>query len=191
MELSIPANALEFDDLYRDEETCLRTLIQAKWPDGFVCPRCRGEHGWELEARPVVECAACGHQASALAGTLFHSAKLSLRVLFRLVYQLVAEKSGTNMCALSRQMGVSYKTAILWSRKIRDAMVRPDRQKLAGVVEVDEATLGGPAEGCPGRKLSPWGNSCPRGACPDPRCSWRKPARTCLTGSGAALPRTA
>jgi transposase-like protein len=153
MDLPLPANALEFDKLYHDEETCIRTLIQAKWPDGFVCPRCGCSHCWELETRPVLECADCGHQTSVLAGTLFHGAKLPLSVLFRLVYHLVAEKSGTNMCALSRQMGVSYRTAMLWARKVRHAMVRPDRKKLSGTVEVDETVLGGPAPGCPGRKL--------------------------------------
>lgn len=155
MELPIPANALEFDKLYHDEENCLRALILAKWPSGFVCPACGSDRGWELTTRPVVECAACGHQASALAGTLFHGAKLPLSVLFRMVYMLVAEKSGTNMCALSRQCGVSYPTAVLWARKIRRAMVRPEREELSGTVEVDETTLGGPAPGHPGRKLGP------------------------------------
>jgi transposase-like protein len=155
MDLPLPANALEFDELYRDEETCLRTLILARWPDGFECPRCGCSHGWELETRLVVECADCGRQTSPLAGTLFHSAKLPLTKLFRLVYQLVAEKSGTNICALSRQIGVSYRTAMLWARKIRHAVVRPGREKLSGTVEVDETILGGPAPGYPGRKLGP------------------------------------
>jgi Zn ribbon nucleic-acid-binding protein len=155
MELPIPANAIEFDKLYHDEESCIRALIMAKWPDGFVCPQCECDHGWELETRPVVECVGCGHQASATAGTLFHGAKLALLVLFRMAYLLVAEKSGTNMCALMRQCGVSYPTAVLWARKIRRAMVRPQRERLAGTVEVDETTLGGPAPGHPGRQLGP------------------------------------
>lgn len=155
MDLPLPANALEFDKLYHDDEACRRTLLQAKWPTGYICPRCGATHGWEHRKRPVVECAECGYQASALAGTLFHAAKLRLSVLFRLVYLLVAEKSGTNMCALSRQIGVSYRTAMLWARKIRHAMIRPDREPLSGTVEVDETTLGGPAPGYPGRKLGP------------------------------------
>jgi hypothetical protein len=37
----------------------------------------------------------------------------------------------------------SYETAWAWLHKLRRAMVRPDRELLAGVVEVDEASVGG------------------------------------------------
>jgi len=73
--------------------------------------------------------------------------------LFRIVYHLVAEKSGTNCCAIQRQFGVTYTTAALWRRKVRDIMVRTGRTPLEGIVEIDEFQLGGPAQGCSGRKL--------------------------------------
>lgn len=155
MELPLPRNAIEFDDLYRDEDACVQALVDARWPGGFVCPVCECDRCWEREDRLLFDCVECGHQVSPTAGTLFHGAKLPLRKLFRLVYLLVCEKSGTNMCALARQVGVAYNTAMLWARKIRHAMVRPGRARLSGTVEVDETTLGGPAEGHIGRSLGP------------------------------------
>jgi transposase-like protein len=155
VEIPLPRNAIEFDDLYRDEDACFQALVNARWPDGFVCPRCQCERCWELKGGRLFECMDCAFQVSPTAGTLFHAAKLPLRKLFRLVYLLVCEKSGTNMCALARQVGVTYNTAMLWARKIRHAMVRPGRAKLSGTVEVDETTLGGPAEGYQGRSLGP------------------------------------
>ena len=41
----------------------------------------------------------------------------------------------------------SYETAWTWLHKIRKAMVRPDRAKLSGVVEVDETYVGGEEHG--------------------------------------------
>ncbi len=41
----------------------------------------------------------------------------------------------------------SYETAWAWLHKLRRAMVRPDRELLSGVVEVDEAFVGGRATG--------------------------------------------
>lgn len=155
MEIPLPRNAVEFDDLYRDEEACIQVLVDARWPDGFVCPGCGCTRCWEYQNRLLFGCVDCGKQVSATAGTLFHAAKLPLRKLFRLVYLVVCEKSGTNICALARQVGVAYGTAMFWARKIRHAMVRPDRNKLSGIVEVDETILGGPAEGHPGRSLGP------------------------------------
>jgi Zn ribbon nucleic-acid-binding protein len=153
MELMIPKDAVEFSRVYGDDEACRRAVVTARWPEGFRCPRCSHNRGWSHRTRPLIECAECGHQASALAGTLFHGAKMPLSKLFRLAYLLVAEKSGTNVCALMRQVGVSYPTALLWARKLRTALVHPRRRKLSGIVEVDDAKLGGPAESKFGRAL--------------------------------------
>jgi len=155
MEIPLPRNSLEFDELYRDEDACIQVLVDARWPDGFVCPRCGETRCWEYQNRLLFECIECSYQVSPLAGTLFHGAKLPLCKLFRLVYLLVCEKSGTNMCALARQVGVSYATATLWARKIRTAMVRPGREKLRGTVEADETLLGGRARGYRGRARGP------------------------------------
>ena len=100
----------------------------------------------------------CGQQTSILAGTLFHCCKLPLVVAFRIIYLIVAEKSGTNAMAISRQTGVSHRTALLWVRKVRSTMERRPREKLSGKVEVDETVVGGKTENMPGRQLGP--NQC-------------------------------
>lgn len=45
----------------------------------------------------------------------------------------------------------SYETAWLMLHKLRRAMVRPDRDKLSGTVEIDESFIGGLEEGLRGR----------------------------------------
>src|SRR3990170_1571484 len=45
----------------------------------------------------------------------------------------------------------SYETAWAMLHKLRRAMVRPDRDKLSGEIEVDESYIGGVAAGKPGR----------------------------------------
>ena len=153
MRPAIPPNALAFEKRFRTERSCRLALLRTRWPDGFACPRCGSPRYFELRSRPVIECARCKKQVSLLAGTLFHAAKLPLTLLFRLVYLVVAEKSGTNACALSRQVGVSYPTALLWMRKVRDAMSARRRTRLNGEVEVDETIVGGKQEGSRGRRL--------------------------------------
>ena len=46
----------------------------------------------------------------------------------------------------------SYKTAWVWLHKLRRAMVRPDRDQLSGVVQVDESYVGGVEAGVRGRE---------------------------------------
>ena len=55
--------------------------------------------------------------------------------------------------SVQRVLGLkSYKTAWSWLHKLRRAMVRPDRDRLLGVVEVDEMYVGGVEKGVHGRK---------------------------------------
>jgi hypothetical protein len=44
----------------------------------------------------------------------------------------------------------SYETAWAWLHKLRRAMVRPERELLSGVVELDQSFLGGRSHGKPG-----------------------------------------
>ena len=151
--LPVPENLIDFMRMYGTQAACLDALILARWPNGFACPRCGQGRGWRHENRPLIECAACGHQASPTAGTLLHGAKLELHKLFLLLYLLVAEKDGANCKQLQRQVGVNYKTARLWTLKFRDMLHGRDRDKLTGRVQIDETIVGGSDGTSIGRRL--------------------------------------
>jgi transposase-like protein len=70
------------------------------------------------------------------------------------MWYITSQKNGVSALGLQRVLGLgSYRTAWLMLHKLRQAMVRPGREKLSGVVEVDE-TYWGSAEfgGATGRK---------------------------------------
>ena len=75
-------NLLDWQKRYGDEEACAAALMQQRWPEGFVCPRCGHHHGYFIASRRVYECAQCTHHASLTAGTLFHSTNLPLTKWF-------------------------------------------------------------------------------------------------------------
>ncbi len=57
---------------------------------------------------------------------------------------MVNQKQGVSALGLQRVLGLgSYRTAWSWLYKLRRAMVRPGRDLLDGVVEVDETAVGG------------------------------------------------
>ena len=63
------------------------------------------------------------------------------------------QKSGISALGLQRALGLgNYKTAWAMLHKLRRAMVRPGRDRLTGVVEVDEAYWGGEETGVRGRQ---------------------------------------
>ena len=68
------------------------------------------------------------------------------------MWHIANQKYGANALGLQRILGLgSYNTAWQWLHKLRRAMVRPDRERLAGPVEVDETYLGGKKPGKRGR----------------------------------------
>ena len=86
------------------------------------------------------ECVACGKQTSVTAGTVMHRTKLPLTVWFWAAHLMATHSNGMSAQQLKLGLG-SYKTAWLLLRKLRRAMVDPEREPLAGLVEVDETSL--------------------------------------------------
>ena len=65
---------------------------------------------------------------------------------------VTSQKHGARALGLQRVLGLgSYNTAWTWLHKLRRAMVRPGRDKLTGVTEVDETYIGGVGSNVRGR----------------------------------------
>ncbi len=99
------------------------------------------------------ECARCGRQTSVTAGTIFQDTRKPLRLWFRAMWTITTQKNGASALGLQRVLGLgSYQTAWPWMHKLRRAMVRPGRERLTGLVEVDETYWGAEEEGVIGRQ---------------------------------------
>ena len=68
------------------------------------------------------------------------------------MWYVTNQKSGVSALGLQRVLGLgSYHTAWSWLHKLRRAMVRAGRDRLTGIVEVDEVFIGGERSGKRGR----------------------------------------
>lgn len=68
------------------------------------------------------------------------------------MWHITSQKYGANALGLQRVLGFgSYHTAWEWLHKLRRAMVRPGRENLSSLVEVDETLIGGEKPGKRGR----------------------------------------
>lgn len=91
------------------------------------------------------------HQVSSTAGTIFQGTRKPLQMWFRAMWRVTSQKNGASAKGLQQSLGLgSYQTAWAWLHKLRRVMVRPGRDQLSGLVEVDETYVGGP-EKRPGR----------------------------------------
>jgi transposase-like protein len=146
-----PGTLLEFEKRFSDETKCRAYLFALRWPKGFVCPVCGA--GALAIRRDLWRCVQCSRETSVMAGTIFQDSKLPLTVWFRAMWQVASQKNGVSALGLQRVLGLgNYKTAWALLHKLRRAMVRPGRDRLNGVVEVDETYWGAEESGVRGRQ---------------------------------------
>ena len=138
-----PKDFQEFLIQFPDEKSCWQYLIDIRWSDGYVCPHCNSANYW-LTAQHKIHCTSCEKAFSITSGTIFQDSKKPLLLWFHIMWWVVAQKTGASAYNLMDFMGFgSYQTAWLWLHKLRRVMVRQGREKLSGVVEVDETYIGG------------------------------------------------
>ena len=144
--LSMP----EFFERYGTEGQCQAALQAARWPRGFVCPKCGGAARTQFVrgGLPYWQCGGCPHQTSLISGTMFEASKLSLKRWFLAMQLLTQSKNNVSALELMRQLGVCYRSAWLLKHKIMEAMrLREEPRELSGRVEIDDAYLGGERTG--------------------------------------------
>jgi transposase-like protein len=137
-----PQNWNDFLDWFGTEESCLAYLEKLRWASGFVCPSCGSVGEAYRASRTRLMCRACQHQCTVTSGTIFDKTRTPLRVWLAAAWYVTNQKQGVSALGLQRVLGLgSYQTAWTMLHRFRRAMVRPGREQLKGLVEVDETYL--------------------------------------------------
>jgi transposase-like protein len=102
----------------------------------------------ERSKRFLWRCRDCGQQFTVRVGTVFEDSRIPLRYWVHAFWRASASKKGVSALQISRETGLSYKSALFLMHRIRFAMsdeVPP--RSLDGVVELDETYIGGKRPG--------------------------------------------
>jgi len=138
----------EFYKRYGAEEQCRAAMFALRWPKGFECPGCGVSEHCVVTTRGLYQCRDCRRQTSPIAGTIFASTKLPLRIWFLAIYHLTQSKQGISSIELGRRLGVTQTTAWKIKHKLKQVMLERDATKrLTGRVEIDDAYVGGQRAG--------------------------------------------
>lgn len=152
--LSAAAHTLSLPQVMRMEEAeAWLTFRKIRWPNTGgvpVCPRCECSSCSDYpraNGAPRFRCQACHHDFSPTSGTLFAHHKLLIRSYLAAVAIFCNEVKGKSALALSRDLGVQYKTAFVLAHKLREAMAAARKGERIGgagrIAEVDGAYFGG------------------------------------------------
>ncbi len=98
-----------------------------------------------LKTRKIWKCKTCRRQFSVKVGTIFGDSAIGLDKWLPALWMLANCKNGISSYELGRALGVTQKTAWFMLHRIRLAMQTKSFRKFSGLVEADEAFIGGKA----------------------------------------------
>jgi transposase-like protein len=152
--LSKQAKTLTLAQVFRmsdaEAEVMFKRIRWAATNGDPVCSHCGSLDAYDCRrpnGAPRFRCRECGKDFSITSGTLFASHKLPLRGYLAAVAIFCNEVKGKSMLAMSRDLGLSYKSAFVLAHKLREAMSEEMNGRRIGddraEAEVDGAAFGG------------------------------------------------
>lgn len=128
---------------FPNEKSCRAYLEHLRWGDSPCCPFCGSTDSYKFPSESRYRCRDCKQKYSATVGTIFENTKIPLRKWFVAIYLLSAHKKGISSLQLSRDLGVTQKTAWFILHRVREMLKDNDPQLFNSMVEVDETYIGG------------------------------------------------
>src|SRR4029077_5186419 len=125
-----------------DQETARVYLESRLWPNGVRCPVCGLGERITTRKGGFYRCNQCKEDFTVRTGTIFERSHVPLHKWVYAMYLVVTARKGISSMQLSKEIGVTQKSAWFMLGRLREACGN-DLTALEGVVEVDETFVGG------------------------------------------------
>jgi transposase-like protein len=117
-------------------------LEDRRWPTGTVCPHCNKPERVTPRPQGYYRCLECAETFTVRTGTVFERSHVPLNKWLYAMYFLVTARKGISSLQLSKEIGITQKSAWFLLQRLREAC-GSDLEQLQGIVEIDEAYVGG------------------------------------------------
>jgi len=128
--------------LIPDAETARLYLEERLWPNGTICPTCAGQDRVTVRKGGFYRCNKCKLDFTVRTGTIFERSHVPLHKWIYAMYLMVTARKGISSMQLAKEIGVTQKSAWFMLQRLREACAGKGG-KLNGIVEIDEAFIGG------------------------------------------------
>ena len=128
--------------LFPDEASALSYIEKTLWGDLPICPCCKGTNSIKRPSRKGHFCKKCRKDFTVRIGTVFENSNIGLHKWLYAMYLFVTSRKGIPSLPLSKEIGITQKSAWFLLQKIR-ASCKQSMQLLDGIVEIDETYIGG------------------------------------------------
>lgn len=126
--------------------TTARQFIEKKrWANGVECPACQSHKITSRKGKREGQfvCGHCAKDFSVRTGTVFERSHIPLHKWLYAIYQVVTARKGVSSMQLSKELGITQKSAWFLLHRLREACFDKEMKQLLGIVEMDETYIGG------------------------------------------------
>lgn len=139
-------NILELLDFSPDEQACVEHLESIRWESRVISPFDPTSTVYKCKNNRY-KCRNTGKYFNVKTNSMFENSKVSLRKWFLAIYIVTSHKKGISSIQLSKDIGVTQKTAWIMLMCIRKRYgIEHEEGCLDGIVECDETFVGGEKE---------------------------------------------
>ncbi len=130
---------------FADPDIATAFARDMRWPDGVICPTCGSREVYYLATQRRWKCKNDHpkQQFSVKVGSIFEDSPIGLDKWLPAVWLVSTCKNGISSYEISRDLGVTQKTAWFMLHRVRFAMKTQSFEKLSGEIEADETYVGG------------------------------------------------
>jgi transposase-like protein len=138
----ITISTFQLFEMFPDQEAARVYLESRLWPDGVFCPFCGLGERITVRKGGFYRCNQCKEDFTVRTGTIFERSHVPLHKWLYAMYLVVTARKGISSLQLSKEIGVTQKTAWFMLGRLREAC-GDKLDKLRGIVEIDETYIGG------------------------------------------------
>src|SRR6267154_2515572 len=128
--------------MFPDQESARVYFEHRLWPDGVKCPVCKSKERITARKGGYYRCNACSVDFTVRTGTIFERSHVPLHKWLYSMYLLVTARKGISSLQLSKEIGITQKSAWFVLSRLREACGNK-LEMLHGIVEIDETYMGG------------------------------------------------
>lgn len=135
-------STFQLSEMFPTAEAARKYFESRRWPNGVNCPICGSTTNITTRKDGFYRCNNCDEDFTVRTGTIFGRSHVPLHKWLHAMYQLMTARKGVSSVQLSKEIGVTQKTAWFMLQRIREACGN-DSTMLTGIVEIDETYIGG------------------------------------------------
>ena len=139
-------NLMAIIERFPTQESCIAHLEKIRWADNPTCPRCTSENVARKTIRGKTgewNCHLCKSTFNVMTKTMFQGTQVPLQKWFLAICLMANAKKSLSSPQLARDLALTQPTALYMQHRIRAEMGRKPSKLLQGIIEVDEAYVGG------------------------------------------------